>query len=527
MSRFSLVSRFSKLLAPALLLAAAGAAQASTYYVGSLGADAYGGSSPSYPFLTIQHAIDTASSGDTIFVLADTYTGTGNKDLDFGGKNLTLEALPYYGTATQVTLNLQGSGRGFYFHNGETNAAVVDSFNVINGNPGTGNYGGGAYITGSSSPTFIDTTFASNKASKGGAVYIYSSSPTFTGVTFNMNSALSDGGAISQVGSSSPIYTHSKFTTNKAGAYGGAVYAYSNDGTFYNDTFTGNTAPYGGAFYNYYYAYPTFYGGTFSKNTADYGGAFYSYYSIPSFYNTLITGNKVTSSGGAFYNYNSYPNFYNVTITGNIATSFGGAFYNDYNSSPHIEGSILWGNKVGVAESEIYDTDSTSSPYVYDTDIYGGWSGSGSYNLNTDPAFVSTTDFHLKSISPLIDQGGNYGYTLDDHDGNPRVCNFYTDLGAYERALPTAVNDTYSMSANTTLTVTKAAGVLANDLANKGGTLSAVLVTKPVYGILTLKSDGSFTYKAATGFTGTLSFTYKAKNSKGSSSLAYVYITIS
>ena len=220
MSRFSLVSRFSKLLAPALLLAAAGAAQASTYYVGSLGADAYGGSSPSYPFLTIQHAIDTASSGDTIFVLADTYTGTGNKDLDFGGKNLTLEALPYYGTATQVTLNLQGSGRGFYFHNGETNAAVVDSFNVINGNPGTGNYGGGAHITGSN-PTFIDTTFASNKAYIGGAVYIYSSSPTFTGVTFNMNSALSDGGAISQVGSSSPIYTHSKFTTNKA-EFGGA-----------------------------------------------------------------------------------------------------------------------------------------------------------------------------------------------------------------------------------------------------------------------------------------------------------------
>jgi len=79
------------------------------------------------------------------------------------------------------------------------------------------------------------------------------------------------------------------------------------------------------------------------------------------------------------------------------------------------------------------------------------------------------------------------------------------------------------MPINTTLTVSAANGELANDLANKGGKLSAVLVTKPASRTLSLKSDGSFTYKSVTGIQ---SFTYKAKNSKGYSSPATVTITV-
>ncbi len=527
MSRFPFVSRLSKLLTPLLLLATAGAAQANTYYVGSLGTDvSYNGGSPLSPYLTIQYAINAASTGDTIFVIADTYTGTGNKALDFGGKNLTLEALPYYGTATTVTIDCQGSGRGFYFHNGETAAAVVDSFNVINANE-SNSYGGGAYIA-SSSPTFIDCTFASNKAYGGGAVYTNAASPTFTGVTFSNNSTSAYGGAVWLDSSSYPIYTHCKFTANKS-VDGGAVFAYFSNGTFYNDTFTGNTATYGGAVHTYYNSYPTFYGGTFSGNKATYyGGAVYNYdHSSPSFYNTVISGNSA-QYGGAFYNYYySSPGFVNATMTGNTATTSGAAIYNDYYSSPYLYWSILWNNKVGLANSEIVDTATTSAPYLYDTDIQGGWSGSGSANLNTDPKFVSTTDFHLQSISPLIDAGSYYGYTIDDHDGNPRVCNLYSDLGAYERALPTANNDSYSMYANSTLTVSAANGVLANDLANKGGTLSAVFVSKSAFCTVTLSSNGSFVFKPAVGFTGTQTFTYKAKNTKGYSSIATVTITIS
>ena len=54
------------------LVAAAPVAAATTYYVATTGNDANPGSSGS-PWLTIQHAVSTAASGDTIMVAAGTY----------------------------------------------------------------------------------------------------------------------------------------------------------------------------------------------------------------------------------------------------------------------------------------------------------------------------------------------------------------------------------------------------------------------------------------------------------------------
>jgi hypothetical protein len=72
---------------------------------------------------------------------------------------------------------------------------------------------------------------------------------------------------------------------------------------------------------------------------------------------------------------------------------------------------------------------------------------------------------------------------------------------------PVAVADAYSTGFGQVLTVA-APGVLANDSDPEGGSLTAQLVDSPAQGIVTLNSDGSFTYFPG-GVTGTVdTFTY-------------------
>ena len=91
---------------------------------------------------------------------------------------------------------------------------------------------------------------------------------------------------------------------------------------------------------------------------------------------------------------------------------------------------------------------------------------------------------------------------------------------------PTAVNDSYSMSPNTTLTVDAASGVLANDIHQRP--VQAILGASPAHGTLTMFStDGSFVYVADVGFNGTDTFTYNEMDSTGlASNTATVTITV-
>jgi hypothetical protein len=90
---------------------------------------------------------------------------------------------------------------------------------------------------------------------------------------------------------------------------------------------------------------------------------------------------------------------------------------------------------------------------------------------------------------------------------------------------PTTVNDAYQAFANTQLSV-PAPGVLANDMTNLGGTMSAQVVTPPSLGSLTMASDGSFAYIPRPGVGGIDSFTYRAVNAAGEGNFATVTITI-
>ena len=527
MLSFRPVCRLSAVLTPFLLLAAA-AAHAATYYVSTTGADKNAGTSLTSPFATLQYAITAANEGDTVFVLSGTYKGKGNRNLDFAGTNLTLAVYPKSdGTPGSVTLDVYDNGndeRAFLFQTGETSNTVIDGFKIINGSEPYDS-GGAVYIVGSS-PTFTNCTFDSNNAHLAGAVFVYNyAAPTFTNCTFTNNSSFY-GGATYMDYKTQASFSACTFSTN-SGAYGGAVYTYASSDSYTDCTFDSNSAYVGGALYTTSNAAPTFTNATFSNNAAiDRGGAsFAGYKGSVTLYNGVVFGNSALSGGGFYNSYKSASNLYNTTVTGNSATSKGGAIYNGTFCSPTIFASILWNDKAGAGGNEIFNASATSVPTVTNTDIQGGWAKSGT-NQNVAPLFMGAQDFHLQAASPLIDKGTIYGATISDKGANPRVANSVTDLGASELSTPTITDDSYSVVHNTMLAMNATSGVLANDSANKGGLLSAVLVSRPSVGTLNLNTDGSFAYKPADGYLGTIVFTYQAKNSKGLSAIATVYLTV-
>ncbi len=151
----------------------------------------------------IQESINSASSGDSILVLPETYSGTGNFNIDFGGKNLRLFGAD---SIENVIIDCQHAGRAFHFHSGESSSAMVKGFTIKNGSA-TGN-GGAILIENSSSPQILHSLIIQNRASgNGGAICISNSSPSIRNNTILWNRSTGDGGGL-YIANSSPIVLH-------------------------------------------------------------------------------------------------------------------------------------------------------------------------------------------------------------------------------------------------------------------------------------------------------------------------------
>ena len=90
---------------------------------------------------------------------------------------------------------------------------------------------------------------------------------------------------------------------------------------------------------------------------------------------------------------------------------------------------------------------------------------------------------------------------------------------------PVANGDSYSTPEDATLNVA-APGVLGNDSDAESDLLTAVLVSGPSNGSLTLNADGSFSYTPAANFSGSDSFTYLANDGQADSNVATVSLTV-
>ena len=142
----------------------------------------------------------------------------------------------------------------------------------------------------------------------------------------------------------------------------------------------------------------------------------------------------------------------------------------------------------------------------------------GTLTLNADGSFTYTPNAGFSG-------GDSFTYTADDCPSSSNVATVTITVNAAPNAAPVAVDDSYSTDVNTPLTVADP-GVLTNDTDADLDLLTAVKVTDPAHGAVTLNAEGGFTYTPTTDYYGSDSFTYKANDGTTDSNVATVTIDV-
>jgi VCBS repeat-containing protein len=118
----------------------------------------------------------------------------------------------------------------------------------------------------------------------------------------------------------------------------------------------------------------------------------------------------------------------------------------------------------------------------------------------------------------------SFTYRVSDSIADSNVATVAINIEPVNDA-PAAQNDSYAVNEDATLTIA-APGLLGNDTDVENSSLTAVQISNPSHGILTLNNNGSFTYKPAVNFNGSDSFTYRASDGAASSNPARITIRV-
>jgi parallel beta-helix repeat protein len=376
---------------------------------------------------TIQAGIDAAVAGDTVLVADGTYTGEGNRDIDFKGKAITVQS--ENGAESCIIDCEDYSVRGFYFHNDETQSSVLDGFTVTKSN-----LAGSSAIYCMSSPKIINCHIKNNN--NDGIIFFESgilkdcqiSENSGDGLTFyscDENTSVDNCDIINNYGKG--IYLNSyggmenKFTISNCkikSNKGTAIYIGSSDVTIYKCIIEDNDS-----WGFWIYGSNPIIKSCIVKNNKP--GIIISSYSAPRIENCLITNNTDILDGAGIQSgeSSSSPTIINCTIAENTSSygDYGGVYFKYGN--PLVKNTIIWGNT--PSDNYIEDDKVTYS------DV-SGYLGGGQGNLDEDPLFVSAEDFNLQDGSPCLDTGTASGAPNTDIDGTPRPQGNGYDMGAYE-----------------------------------------------------------------------------------------------
>ena len=348
---------------------------------------------------TIQAGINGAVTGDTVLVADGTYTGDGNRDIDFGGKNIVLKSEngPEFSIIDCEGSEME-SHRGFYFHNGEDSTARVEGFTVKNA------LNNSLFLLSDEELASVLEGFKVNNhlnfgLGNGGAIICeYSSSPTIQNCVFIDNEAGFGGGMC--IWSSYPTVMDCSFIGSQAGYNGGAIFSIGGGATITNCRFVGNTA-------------------------VQWGGGLFSYQSDPLMTNCCFIGNHAVLRGGGVYYYSFYgpteSKLTNCTLVKNSTDGFGGAIACEYHSSPTLENCIIAFSAAGEA---VYCSGPEDQPVLQCCNIFGNaggdWVGciagqagiNGNFSL--DPLFCDTAsgDYSLFVLSPCAPANNSCGVLI-------------------------------------------------------------------------------------------------------------------
>ena len=345
-------------------------------------------------FLTVQAAIDTAGSGDTILV----ETGNGYNESDtVGVSNLNIEADAGQSPVLDGTTPTAQSSPGFTIEAGTTGvtiegftiqnftgtsavavqngASLTLSGDTIQDNTNSGGNGGGINVNNGGTLTITGGTLTNNTATNGGGIYSAGDTVTVSGTTFSGNTANVGGGMAGVQGTAA--LTDCTFMGNTAYLGGGAIFGPGSTSFVTDCSIIDNT-------------------GSSYQGGLQFGGA-------ATLTNCTVSGNSSPTGGGVLFYGPVTDSLVDCTISGNASTSTPGAGLYLYSYS---------GNTPSVTLTDTIVAGNSGPGGVAD-DIYGNlpFTLTGSYNLigTGGAGGLSPSDNLLNVADPGLAPLGNFG----------------------------------------------------------------------------------------------------------------------
>jgi hypothetical protein len=203
-------------------------------------------------FPTIQAAIDVVVDGDMIELTDGIFTGSGNRDLSYLGKAITIRSQS--GDPATCHIDCENAGRAFVFVNDEGPGSVLESISMINGRAAVyPEHVGGAINCSGGDPLIHNCGFYNNYADEGGAVNLTSGCRAMLSRCQFVENSATVGGAVTVASGSLPTIEGCTFACNTATMhFGGGLSLVWSIVTVRDCTFGWNAAPAGGGIYSGY-----------------------------------------------------------------------------------------------------------------------------------------------------------------------------------------------------------------------------------------------------------------------------------